>query len=81
MKVTIVRLFDIRSCIFHLGVDDMKMCELSLDETGLTRKRGAEILENEFDDAWKEHGGTEYLIGVQQQVSSKYLQEKLGVKK
>ncbi len=24
------------------------MCELSLDETGLTRKRGAEILEHEF---------------------------------
>ena len=22
----------------------MKMCELSLDETGLTRKRGAEVL-------------------------------------
>ena len=26
------------------GRDDMQMCELSLDETGLTRKRGAEIL-------------------------------------
>ena len=29
------------------GIDDMQMCELSLDETGLTRKRGAEILEHE----------------------------------
>ena len=28
------------------GRDDMQMCELSLDETGLTRKRGAEILGN-----------------------------------
>ena len=81
MIIAIFWPFDIRICICYLGVDDMKMCELSLDETGLTRKRGAEILENEFDDAWKEHGGTEYLIGVQQQVSSKYLQEKLGVKK
>lgn len=26
------------------GEDDMEMCELSLDETGLGRKRGAEIL-------------------------------------
>lgn len=58
----------------------MKMCELSLDETGLTRKRGAEVLENEFEDAWKEHGGNEYLIGVQQQVSSKFLQAKLASK-
>ena len=30
------------------GRDDMQMCELSLEETGLTRKRGAEILEHEF---------------------------------
>ena len=28
----------------------MKMCELSLEETGLTRKRGAEILENDFEE-------------------------------
>ena len=33
-----------------VGVDDMKMCELSLEETGLTRKRGAEILDNEFEE-------------------------------
>ena len=26
------------------GKDDMQMCEMSLDETGLTRKRGAEVL-------------------------------------
>ncbi len=32
-----------------LGCDDMKMCELSLEETGLTRKRGAEILDNDFE--------------------------------
>lgn len=38
------------------GVDDMQMCELSLEETGLTRKRGAEILEHEFNKEWERHG-------------------------
>jgi myosin-6 len=31
------------------------MCELKLSETGLTRKRGAEILEYEFDKEWDKH--------------------------
>ena len=35
------------------GRDDMHMCELSLEETGLTRKRGAEILDSEFEREWK----------------------------
>jgi myosin-6 len=39
------------------GVDDMQMCELSLEETGLTRKRGAEILEHEFEREWQRNGG------------------------
>ena len=39
------------------GVDDMQLCELSLEETGLTRKRGAEILEHEFNREWERHGG------------------------
>lgn len=39
------------------GVDDMQMCELSLEETGLTRKRGAEILEHEFNREWERNGG------------------------
>ncbi|XP_066994103.2 myosin heavy chain 95F [Anabrus simplex] len=43
------------------GVDDMQMCELSLDETGLTRKRGAEILEQEFNREWEKHGGKKYV--------------------
>jgi len=42
------------------GKDDMQMCELSLDETGLTRKRGAEILNNEFEKEWQKNGGTPY---------------------
>lgn len=42
------------------GKDDMQMCELSLEETGLTRKRGAEILEHEFTREWERHGGQPY---------------------
>ncbi|KAI8423720.1 hypothetical protein MSG28_012751 [Choristoneura fumiferana] len=41
--------------LLQAGVDDMQMCELSLDETGLTRKRGAEILEHEFEREWARH--------------------------
>ncbi|XP_008557651.1 myosin heavy chain 95F isoform X2 [Microplitis demolitor] len=44
------------------GIDDMQMCELSLEETGLTRKRGAEILEHEFNREWERHGGKPYII-------------------
>ena len=43
------------------GKDDMKMCELSLSETGLTRKRGAEMLENEFEKVWQNNGGQAYV--------------------
>ena len=38
----------------------MQMCELSLDETGLTRKRGAEILLQEFENEWSKNGGQSY---------------------
>ncbi|CAH0605729.1 unnamed protein product [Chrysodeixis includens] len=41
--------------LLQAGVDDMQMCELSLEETGLTRKRGAEILEHEFEREWARH--------------------------
>ncbi|XP_065211254.1 myosin heavy chain 95F-like isoform X1 [Planococcus citri] len=43
------------------GKDDMQMCELSLDETGLTRKRGAEIVESEFEKEWRRHHGPPYM--------------------
>lgn len=39
----------------------MQMCELSLEETGLTRKRGAEILESEFNKEWEKNGGALYV--------------------
>ncbi|XP_077366069.1 unconventional myosin-VI-like isoform X3 [Festucalex cinctus] len=43
------------------GKDDMEMCELSLDETGLSRKRGAEILPRQFEEIWERCGGIQYL--------------------
>ncbi|XP_006835828.1 PREDICTED: unconventional myosin-VI isoform X2 [Chrysochloris asiatica] len=43
------------------GKDDMEMCELNLDETGLTRKRGAEILPRQFEEIWERCGGIQYL--------------------
>ncbi len=43
------------------GKDDMQMCELRLEETGLTRKRGAEILETEFEREWGSNGGAPYV--------------------
>lgn len=62
-----------------IGVDDMKMCELSLEETGLTRKRGAEILDHEFNDEWDKNGGEKCLQLNKNQVSSKFLKSLLGV--
>ena len=44
------------------GKDDINMCELSLEETGLTRKRGAEVLESEFEKEWSKHGGKPYSL-------------------
>jgi len=41
--------------------DDLKMCKLTLEETGLTCKQGAEILEHEFELEWTKHGGTSYI--------------------
>lgn len=59
----------------------MKMCELSLEETGLTRKRGAEILANEFESEWGKNAGNELLEQVKHRVSSLYLKRALGVSK
>jgi len=61
------------------GVDDMRMCEISLPDTGLTTKQGAEILEQEFETVWSRCSGDQYLQQVKTRVSSKYLQVKLGV--
>jgi len=48
------------SILLLAGKDDMQMCEMSLEETGLTRKRGAEVLENEFEKEWAANGGQPY---------------------
>lgn len=42
------------------GRDDMDMCEMSLDATQLTRKKGAEILGDEFEALWQRYGGQPY---------------------
>lgn len=55
------------------GVDDMHMCELSLEETGLTMKHGAEILEADFEGVWNKNGGAKYLSDHFGQISSKYV--------
>lgn len=54
---------DREAVLLVAGKDDMEMCELSLDETGLARKRGAEILSREFEEEWKNNGGEPYSKG------------------
>ncbi len=51
---------DRKPVLLIAGKDDMQMCELALDETGLTRKRGAEILDHEFEKEWTNNGGQPY---------------------
>ncbi len=57
------------------GLDDMHMCELSLEETGLTMKQGAEILEAEFESVWSKNGGVKYMKDNFGQISSKYVNQ------
>ena len=44
--------------LLRAGLNDMQMCELSLEETRLTSKRGAEILADEFEVEWRKNGGS-----------------------
>ncbi|UMM10823.1 hypothetical protein L5515_000419 [Caenorhabditis briggsae] len=39
------------------GKDDLQMCELPLEQTGLLRKKGAEISANDFETMWYHFGG------------------------
>ncbi len=59
----------------------MNMCELSLDETGLTTKKGAEILEKDFEQEWIKYGGRDYLKSHRGQISSKYVIQSIGNEK
>ena len=68
----------ILSCL-PTGVHDLQMCELSLDETGLTRKKGAEILGKDFEVEWNKNGGRELLKTCGNRISSGFLQKRLGV--
>jgi myosin-6 len=69
-----MEIYDDKPAVLLLaGVDDMHMCELSLEETGLTMKQGAEILEKEFEDVWNKNGGMKYLSDHFGQISSKYV--------
>nr|XP_032801160.1 unconventional myosin-VI-like [Petromyzon marinus] len=43
------------------GQDDERMCELRLEETGLLRRRGAQILARRFEETWELSGGAAYL--------------------
>ncbi|XP_061098543.1 unconventional myosin-VI-like isoform X2 [Conger conger] len=52
---------DKQPIVLVAGKDDMEMCELSLEETGLTRKRGAEILPRQYEEIWERCGGVQYL--------------------
>uniref|UniRef100_A0A8C6LLT7 Unconventional myosin-VI n=1 Tax=Nothobranchius furzeri TaxID=105023 RepID=A0A8C6LLT7_NOTFU len=52
---------DKQPIVLVAGKDDMEMCELSLEETGLTRKRGAEILPRQFEEIWERCDGIQYL--------------------
>ncbi|XP_033741492.1 unconventional myosin-VI-like isoform X2 [Pecten maximus] len=61
------------------GVDDMQMCELSLEETGLGRKKGAEILGKDFEAEWIKNGGKEYLKKHAQKLSSQFLRKRQGL--
>lgn len=65
--------------LFISGVDDLQMCELKLEETGLTRKKGAEILGKDFEGEWGQYGGREYMQKHAKRVSSKFLQKRLGI--
>ena len=51
---------DREAILLVAGVNDMEMCELSLEETGLHRKRGAEILAEDFEAEWASNGGQPY---------------------
>ncbi len=61
-----------------LGVDDDRMLELSLDESGLLTKKGAAIAEGEFEREWQRHGGMDYMKKHSKSLGSLYLKKKLS---
>ncbi|XP_052213073.1 unconventional myosin-VI-like isoform X2 [Dreissena polymorpha] len=63
------------------GKDDLNMCELSLEETGLAKKKGAEVLGKDFETEWAKNNGAEYLRQNANQITSKFLQKRIGIAK
>lgn len=63
-RTTLKRVDDKLPLVAVPGKDDVEMCELSLEETGLSRKRGAEILPRQFEEIWERCGGIQYLRGA-----------------
>lgn len=61
---------DRKPLLLVAGQHDIEMCELSLKETRLTSKRGAEILAQEFEDEWRKHGGQPYVRSQQLQAAA-----------
>lgn len=61
--------------IMFVGIDDLQMCELSLEETGLARKRGAEILQQEFESEWSRNGGEHYVMKHKSKITSSHLKQ------
>lgn len=60
------------------GEDDLDMCELSLDETRLTMRQGAEITLRDFEIEWQRNGGAprQYQAKIyQQQYSDQWEQQ------
>lgn len=51
----------------------MSMCELALDETGLAARKGAEILEKDFEQEWLKHAGRDYVREHLDRTTSKYV--------
>lgn len=54
------------------GEDDLDMCEMSLDETRLAMRQGAEITLRDFEIEWQRHGG------AQRQYQAKMYQQQLS---
>uniref|UniRef100_A0A0N5ASZ6 Unconventional myosin-VI n=1 Tax=Syphacia muris TaxID=451379 RepID=A0A0N5ASZ6_9BILA len=53
-----------RPLLLIAGRDDINMCEIPLQNTQLTRKKGAEILADEFETLWRYYGGPPYKLGL-----------------
>ncbi|CAF1352377.1 unnamed protein product [Adineta steineri] len=64
---------DRKAVLLVAGVDDTNMCKLSLDEICLTSRKGAEILESDFEQKWLELDGKQYLESSFERIRSKYV--------